>query len=92
MSKLVKALVSAAVLSFSFSVFAADMKASDAAKADADKVNTACAAEAKTANCGADKVGSGLLKCIHEYKEAHHDFKVSEGCHDAMKALKKDAK
>lgn len=62
-------------------------------KAEAQEVNMACSEEAKTAQCGDEKVGTGLLKCLHAYKKAHKkDFKFSEGCKSAMKSLKKAKK
>ncbi|MGZ4837727.1 MAG: hypothetical protein ACXVZR_04195 [Terriglobales bacterium] len=33
-----------------------------------------------------------MLKCIHAYKQAHKDFRISPGCRSAMKQLKTDAK
>ena len=61
-------------------------------KADAQAVDNACTAEAKTAGCGDEVVGKGLLKCIHAYKHAHKDFKVSDGCHAAIEKLHSDKK
>lgn len=55
-------------------------------------VNSACADEAVKANCGEQKVGSGLLKCIHSHKKANRDFKISESCKEAMKHLKEERK
>ncbi len=63
--------------------------------ANADAVNAACAQDATTASCGDQKVGTGLLKCIHAYKKANKDFKVSESCKTTIKKLhdeKKDKK
>ena len=57
-------------------------------KPEALAVNAACTSEANTANCVNEKVGTGLLKCIHAYKKHHKDFKVSDGCKSAMKSLK----
>ncbi len=58
---------------------------------DKNAVNSACSAEAQTAGCGSETVGHGLLKCIHAYKQAHSDFKISEGCRSAMKQLRADS-
>ena len=58
------------------------------AKPEAQAVNSACTAEANTANCVNEKVGTGLIKCIHAYKKHHKDFKLSDGCKSAMKSLK----
>jgi len=68
--------------------FAAD----PAMQADNDAINSACATEAQTASCGADKVGTGLLKCLHAYKKAHKDFKFSDDCAAAMKTRHTDRK
>lgn len=69
------------------------MAANEALKAERDAVASACSAEAKTANCGEEKVGTGLLKCMHGYKKEHKkDFKFSDGCKAAMKKLKEDRK
>lgn len=59
--------------------------------ADASAVNQACSAEAQTAGCGSETVGKGLLKCIHAYKKAHSDFKLSPGCRSAMQQLREDS-
>ena len=65
-----------------------------AARADkaADKlqVDSACKSDASTAGCGNEQVGTGLMKCIHAYKKAHADFKVSDSCHSAMMTLHAD--
>ena len=44
-----------------------------------EKINAACSADAATAGCTTG-AGEGLMKCIHEYKASHPDFKVSESC------------
>ncbi|MDD5272395.1 MAG: hypothetical protein PHU14_06705 [Methylovulum sp.] len=66
------------------------------AKADviAAKQNAeaACAADATTANCGSEKIGSGLLKCIFAYKKANPSFHLSDTCKTALKALRTDVK
>lgn len=72
--------------------YAADTKGGEAKGADAQAVNAACSTDAATAGCGAEKVGTGLLKCLHGYKKAHHDFKFSDGCKTAMKTLHHDKK
>ncbi len=60
-------------------------------QADKQNADNACKAEGTAAGCGAEQVGTGLLKCIHQYHMAHKaDFKVSAGCHAAMKQLKAD--
>jgi hypothetical protein len=67
--------------------------AADAAmNADNDAINTACASDSSTAGCGNEKVGTGLLKCLHAYKKAHKDFKFSDDCKKAMKQRHADKK
>ncbi|MGZ3703582.1 MAG: hypothetical protein ACXWSD_17625, partial [Bdellovibrionota bacterium] len=54
---------------------------------------SACTAEAQTAGCGSEQVGTGLLKCIHAYKKAHKkDFKLSDGCKAALQKEHADMK
>lgn len=70
---------------FSVSAFAENAEL----KPDKEAVEAACAAEAKEANCGDAKVGTGLLKCIHGHKKEHKkEFKVSDSCKEAMRKLK----
>lgn len=59
-------------------------------KDEREATNAACVTEAKEANCGDKTVGKGLLKCIREHKKASKDFKISEGCKSAMKALREE--
>jgi hypothetical protein len=62
--------------------------------ADARAINTACAADAQTAGCGAEKVGRGLLKCLHIYRRAQRQtnkaFTFSPGCESAIQQLHAD--
>ena len=51
---------------------------------DAQAIDAACTQDAATASCGTEKVGTGLLKCLHAYKKAHSDFKISAPCSAAM--------
>ena len=60
--------------------------------ADAQAVDTACTQEATAASCGTEKVGTGLLKCIHAYKKGNKGFKISDPCKAAMKQLRADKK
>ena len=60
--------------------------------ADRDAVNTACASDTAAAKCGSEKVGSGLLKCLHAYKKANPTFTFSESCQKAKATLKADRK
>ena len=57
---------------------------------DKTAVNHACKTEAATEGCGNETVGHGLLKCIHAYKKAHPDFKIGQGCRQAMQHLRAD--
>ena len=61
-------------------------------KADNEAINMACSADAATAGCGAEKVGEGLLKCLHAYKKAHKEFKFAEACKSAMMKRHEDKK
>ena len=68
----------------------------DKDKADAAQINTACADDAKTAGCGGEVVGKGLLKCLHKYKHAqkktNKSFSYSAACEAAMHQLHDDKK
>ena len=57
------------------------MKAENAEMAD--KVKAACAADISTTGCS-QEMGKGLMKCIHGYKQAHKDFKLSDSCKAAV--------
>ena len=80
----------AAVLGLSFVVSSLVFAADATMKADREAINTACASDAKTANCGDEKVGTGLMKCLHAYKMANKTYKFSDSCKDAMKQLHAD--
>jgi hypothetical protein len=56
------------------------------------EIDAACADDAKTASCGDKKVGSGLLRCLHEYKKSHKDFALSSGCKAAIDKRKAQQK
>ncbi len=58
----------------------------------ADVINTACAADAAIAKCDGEKVGTGLIKCLHKYKKATPDFKFSPACKEALKEGKEARK
>ncbi len=77
-----------AILASAPAAYAADA----AMKDDNQAINTACTADAQTAGCGSEVVGKGLLKCLHAYKEAHKDFKFSDGCKSAMEKRHADKK
>lgn len=70
--------------------FAADPQVKEQLKADRDQVNVACSSDAQTAGCANEKVGTGLLRCLHGYKKSHKEFKFSDGCKTAMVKLKTD--
>lgn len=61
-------------------------------KSDQQNVNTACAQEATTANCGTDKAGKGLLKCLFTYKKGNDSFQFSDACKAAIDTLHTDKK
>ncbi len=90
MSKFTKALL-AAVFLFTCAA-GAHAEKNPEMKADAQAIDSACSKDAEEVGCGGKVVGKGLLKCMHEYKEAHKDHKYSEGCRDAMKKAREDRK
>jgi|WetSurMetagenome_2_1015567.scaffolds.fasta_scaffold15668_3 hypothetical protein len=67
-------------------------KPDPAIQADNAAINTACAADAQTAGCGDKKVGSGLLRCLGEYRKAHKEFTLSAGCKSAVEKRRDDQK
>ena len=71
---------------------ALNVQASETMKADAEAINSACTQDSATAGCGSEKVGSGLLKCLHAFKKSHSEFKFSDGCKTAMKKMHQDRK
>lgn len=89
--------ISAMIMVLGFSVAHAEPTEqikNDKAAVTADKaaVKSACAEEAKTAGCGDETVGTGLLKCFHAYKKTHKDFKPSESCKSSVMKIKDDHK
>lgn len=79
------------VLAFLIATTSAFAQDKAATGADAQAIDQACTAEAQTAGCGSEQVGTGLLKCIHAYKKAHRkDFKISDGCKEAMQKMHQD--
>jgi hypothetical protein len=93
--KTIRALVcTVTLLFFATAVLWAQTSAvpSGSAAVDKNAVNSACSSEAAKAGCGNQTVGHGLLKCIHAYKQAHKDFRISPGCRSAMKQLRGDAR
>lgn len=86
MKKLTQISTFATALSFSLLGFSKN----PVLEADRAAVNSSCSAEAVAAGCGEKSVGSGLLKCIHSYKKANKDFKISDACKEASKKLKTD--
>ena len=81
------ALAIIAVLGF-YSVTFAAPTAED--KADASQINSACTQDAQTAGCSGETVGKGLLKCLHQYKEANKSYKFTPGCKAAIQKLHQD--
>ncbi len=89
MSRIMKALlVTAALLAISVNAQAEGGKGQ--MKADAQAIDNACKSDASNTGCGGEVVGKGLLKCMHAYKQAHKEYKFSEGCRDAMKQMRED--
>jgi hypothetical protein len=80
-------LISTALLFFSTCAFA-----EGELKADATAINSACASDAVTASCGTEKVGSGLLKCLRNYKKTNPSYKFSEPCKSSMLKMRADRK
>lgn len=61
--------------------------------ADKNAILTACAQESKTAGCGDEVVGKGLLKCINGYKKANkQSFTISSGCKSTIQQFNSDKK
>lgn len=77
-----------AALAFSTTTAIADAQL----KADKQSVDEACAADAKTAGCGSEEVGKGLIKCLDNYKKANRSWKESASCSAARKTLHQAAK
>ncbi len=61
-------------------------------KADKQSVDTACSADAATASCGTEQVGTGLLKCLHAYKKANPKYQFTASCKAAMQQMRADRK
>lgn len=82
------------VIATSVFAFADGHKAEHKAKAAEHKaaINSACAADAATAGCGDKEAGGGLLKCLHAYKKANKDFKISDACKASTKSLRDEKK
>lgn len=80
------------LLVFAFSLVTFSAFAQEGVKADREAVNAACSTDAQTAGCGSEVVGKGLLKCLHNYKKEHKEFKFSESCKSSMKKLRSDRK
>ena len=80
------------LVSFLFSILSANSFAGENKSADAQAVDSACSQDSATAGCGSEKVGTGMLKCMHAYKKEHHEFKFSDGCKSAMKTIHQNKK
>ena len=61
-----------------------------ALKADAELINSSCRADAQVAGCSNEKVGSGLIKCLWQYKKANPKFDFSNECKSALKKMHHD--
>ena len=68
------------------------MAADATISADKQAIDSACTSDAATAGCGTEQVGTGLMKCLHTYKKAHKDFKISDACKASMKQMHADKK
>jgi len=75
-------------VAFSSVAFAND----PAKKANNAAINTACAADGKMADCGDKQVGTGLLRCLHDYKKSHKEFALSAGCKEAIQKRQAEQK
>ena len=53
-------------------------------------IDQRCKADATTANCGAEQVGSGLLNCFNQYKKTNATFKLSPGCAGVVNGMGAD--
>lgn len=59
-----------------------------------EHIKTACAADITTTGCTSE-FGHGLMKCIHAYKAANKEFKISDTCKAAAhegRDMRKDRK
>ncbi len=83
-----QSLMIAALVASMFSV----SHAKEQTSADAVAVNSACSQDAVTAKCDNEKVGTGLLKCLHAYKKANPTYKFADSCKSAMHTLRADRK
>lgn len=80
-------MISAVLMALATTAYAKENKSPEA-----EAINAACASDAATAKCEGEKVGTGLLKCLHAYKKSTPGYKFSSACHDAMKAGRKARK
>lgn len=78
------------VLIFAFLAFSLHAHAAENTSADAQAIDSACTSDAATAGCTGEKVGTGLLKCIHAYHKAHKEFRPSKECHSAISKMRMD--
>lgn len=67
-------------------------QAAESQMASAQAINTVCTEEAETAKCGNDKVGTGLITCLRNYKKANKNFKITDSCEASLKQLRRDVK
>lgn len=83
---MLKSIIATVVITGSVVAFANQREEMDA------QVKQACAAEITTTGCGEKSIGRGLMRCMHEYKRAHKDFKISDGCREVKHQLKAEHK
>lgn len=80
---MLKSVIVSLVLAASVSSFAAGKNAEKDSK-----IKEACSAEITASGCTGKDFGKGLMKCMHEYKQAHKDFVISESCKGVKHEMK----
>jgi hypothetical protein len=58
--------------------------------ADNQAIFKDCFSDSKTAGCGNEKVGHGLLSCLQAYKAANPSFIFSDSCKKSMRQRQND--
>ena len=58
-----------------------------ASRAEVNYINSSCAKDARTTGCEGFAAGSGLFKCMNNYKAKHKTFQLSNRCDAALKEL-----
>jgi hypothetical protein len=77
----------ALILSFILSAVLANA-AEDSSQASKVDIDSACASEAKAAECGKEKVAKDLVTCLQAYKGSNHAFEYSAPCKAALEKKK----